>query len=62
MVLYCVEWDTETPTQCTQEAWMPPPSLLPPLSVEQAGVLLSALLVLLATAYGVNQVVRQIFR
>lgn len=41
---------------------MPPPSLLPPLSVEQAGVLLSALLVLLATAYGVNQVVRQIFR
>lgn len=32
-VLTCVQFDAGTQT-CTQTAWMPPPTVLPPLSAE----------------------------
>ncbi len=58
-VLYCTEFNTQTNT-CAAEAWMPAPQLLPPLSPAQAGVLLSAELVLFATVWGIKQVSRTI--
>ncbi|MBB3344516.1 hypothetical protein [Luteimonas sp. RC10] len=58
-VLYCVQFDTQTNT-CAVEAWMPAPQLLPPLSPAQAGALLTAELVLFATAWGIRQLSRTI--
>lgn len=59
LVLYCVEMDMDT-HQCVQQAWMPAPSLLPPLTVEQAGMILSAAALCFATAWGVKLLVRHI--
>jgi len=36
--LTCVQFDAASNT-CTQTAWMPPPTLLPPLSVADAELL-----------------------
>lgn len=58
-VLYCVEVDPAT-QECTQEAWMPAPSLLPPLSVGAALELLGAAVALLAVAWGVKWITRAI--
>lgn len=49
-VLYCVAFD-ETTNECTQQAWMPAPSLLPPLTTEQAGEILSYAFMVLAVAW-----------
>lgn len=59
LVLYCLDTDAETGT-CTQEAWLPAPSLLPPLSPVGAAAILSASAVLLATAWGVKHLNRTI--
>lgn len=50
-VLYCVQFDAETKT-CTLEAWMPAPSILPPLSVEQAGQLLTWVALVFVACWG----------
>lgn len=49
-VLYCVEFDS-TGT-CVQQAWMPAPSLLPPLSGPEVAGLLTATAALFAVAWG----------
>lgn len=45
----CVAAD-ETGT-CTQEAWMPPPQLLPDLSAAEVGMLLGATAVVFAVSW-----------
>lgn len=50
-VLYCVAFDQVT-HECTQQAWMPAPSLLPPLTVEQAGQFLGSAFLFLAVCWG----------
>lgn len=50
-VLYCVEFDAVTEA-CTQQAWLPAPSLLPPLNAVEVAVLLGATAGLLAMAWG----------
>lgn len=37
-VLACVEYDPQTEA-CTAQAWIDPPTLLPPLSVEDGAVI-----------------------
>ncbi|KAB7768910.1 hypothetical protein [Xanthomonas sp. LMG 12461] len=49
-VLYCVQFDAQT-HECTQQAWLPAPSLLPPLTVEQAGQIGSAALLFLGACW-----------
>lgn len=49
-VLYCVQFNVETNT-CTQQAWMPAPSLVPPLPLTAVGQLLSATLVCFVIAF-----------
>ncbi|SKB73771.1 hypothetical protein SAMN05660880_02375 [Luteibacter sp. 22Crub2.1] len=41
--LTCVQFDVGTNT-CTQTAWMPPPTLLPTLSVQDAAMLGGAIM------------------
>lgn len=60
-VLYCVEYDSELES-CTTQAWLPAPSLLPPLSIEGAAAILGASLVVFSVAYGMRSVVRSILR
>lgn len=50
-VLYCVAFDPQT-HECMQQVWMPAPSLLPPLTVEQAGLFLAAAFLYLAVCWG----------
>lgn len=50
-VLYCVQYDQQAQT-CTQQAWLPAPSLLPPLSIGQAGQLLSVIALVYVAAWG----------
>lgn len=56
-VLYCVQIDSETNT-CTQQAWMPAPSLLPPLDSTGVAQLLSITALAFATAWGWKQLGR----
>lgn len=49
-VLYCVEIDDAT-GECITQAWMPAPSLVPPLTEAQTATLMGLLLVLFSTAY-----------
>lgn len=49
-VLYCVAFD-ETTHECTQQVWMPAPSILPPLTIEQAGEILGPAFAVLAVAW-----------
>lgn len=58
-VLYCTAFDAAT-HECTAQAWMPAPSLLPPLTVGQAGQLLAASLGVFAISYACREVVRAI--
>jgi hypothetical protein len=57
-VLYCVEFDS-TGT-CLQQAWLPAPSLLPPLSSAEVGQLLTVTALCLAVAWGWKQFGRTI--
>lgn len=50
-VLYCVEFDAQT-HECVTQAWLPAPSLLPPLTVEQAGQILTMVWLVLTVAWG----------
>lgn len=50
-VLYCVKFDAQT-HECVTQAWLPAPSLLPPLSVKQAGQILPMVYLLFAVAWG----------
>lgn len=59
LVSYCLEVDAVSNT-CTQQAWLPAPSLLPPLSPVGAAAILSASALLLATAWGVKHLNRTI--
>ncbi|WP_411831963.1 hypothetical protein [Pseudoxanthomonas mexicana] len=50
-VLQCIEFDAQTNT-CTQQAWLPAPSLLPPLEPAEVAALLSVTAVVFALAFG----------
>lgn len=58
-VLYCVEFNAETGT-CAVQAWMPAPSLLPPLNAVEVATLLSYTAVAFAVAWAWKQVGRAI--
>lgn len=58
-VLYCTAFDATT-HECISQAWLPAPSLLPPLTIGQAGQLLAASLVVFAIAWGCGEIVRAI--
>lgn len=60
-VLTCTAVDPVT-SACTAEAWLPAPTLLPPLSITEAGQILSAALVVFAVAYGMREVTWSIRR
>lgn len=49
-VQVCVEVSAET-GECTATAWMPPPTLLPPMTVEEASMLAASFALLWGTAY-----------
>lgn len=49
-VLYCVEVDDAT-GECITQAWMPAPSLVPPLTEAQTVTIMSLLMVIFCTAY-----------
>lgn len=49
-VLYCVEFDAVTGT-CVTQAWLPAPSLLPPLTSVEVASLLGATALLFAVAF-----------
>lgn len=52
LYLTCVQFDAATNT-CTQTAWMPPPTLLPPMSSESGqalGIAIFSGLVLIAAS------------
>lgn len=49
-VLYCIEFDAQT-NVCTQQTWLPAPSLLPPLSVDQVAEIFPWIALCYAVAY-----------
>lgn len=49
-VLYCVAFD-EVTHECAQQVWMPAPSLLPPMTIEQAGQIASMAFLVLGAAW-----------
>lgn len=49
-VLYCVEVNTST-QECVQTAWLPAPSLLPPLSMVETLTLMSLITYCMAASY-----------
>lgn len=58
LVLHCVQYDGTT---CTQEAWLPAPSLLPPdLTAAEVGALLTATAVCFAVAWAAKKLRRSI--
>jgi hypothetical protein len=56
-VLYCTAFDAETNT-CTEQTWLPAPSLLPPLETAEVAALLSVTALCLAVAWGGKQLGR----
>lgn len=57
-VLYCVEFDAAL--NCTSQAWLPAPSLLPNLPPAEVGLLLGATAVLFAMAWGAKRLRRTV--
>lgn len=58
-VLTCVAFDQVT-HECTQQAWLPAPNLLPDLPKADVLQLLAAAAVLLATAWGAKMLGRTV--
>ncbi len=59
LALYCVQYDAQAQA-CTQQAWMSPPSLLPPLSMEDVRVILPSIVMCFFVAWGWNLIVASI--
>lgn len=53
MALYCTQYDVEART-CSQQAWMVPPSLLPPISYEDVCIVLPSIVMCFLVAWGFN--------
>lgn len=58
-VLYCTEIDAETNT-CLAQAWLPAPSLLPPLETAEVADLLGMTALCIVSAWGWKQLGRTI--
>lgn len=58
-ILTCVQYDAAAQT-CAVQAWMPPPSFLPVLSVADAALLGTLLVANWALAYAFNRVEKSI--
>lgn len=58
-VLYCVEYDEVSGT-CTAQAWLPAPSLLPPLTAVEVAQLFTPVALLFAVAWAWKQTGRAI--